>query len=173
MRRCSRPATRPRWRPSGARFDLVFIDAPCTGTGAWRRRPDAKWRLKPANLSQREEEQSALLVTAAALVKPGGRLVYATCSVLPQENGDRIAAFLANHPGFETLPWRDSWRAGVGGEPPASADGSDATSPPHAGAPRHRRLLHRRAREEKIGVAMGRLTAVGLVLGVHRPQIKV
>jgi 16S rRNA (cytosine967-C5)-methyltransferase len=111
----------------GARFDLVFVDAPCSGTGAWRRRPDAKWRLKPANLTQREQEQATLLASAAALVKPGGRLVYATCSVLPQENGDQIASFLANHSGFETLPWRDSWRAGVGGEPPTSADGSDAT----------------------------------------------
>jgi len=111
----------------GARFDLVFVDAPCTGTGAWRRRPDAKWRLRPANLAQREQEQSALLEAAARLVKPGGRLVYATCSVLPQENGDRIAAFLANHSGFATLPWRESWRRGIGGELPVSADGSEAT----------------------------------------------
>jgi 16S rRNA (cytosine967-C5)-methyltransferase len=111
----------------GARFDLVFVDAPCTGTGAWRRRPDAKWRLRPANLVQREQEQSALLEAAAPLVKPGGRLVYATCSVLPQENGDRIAAFLANHSGFATLPWRESWQRGVGGEAPVSADGSEAT----------------------------------------------
>ncbi|HJU30187.1 MAG TPA: RsmB/NOP family class I SAM-dependent RNA methyltransferase, partial [Hyphomicrobiaceae bacterium] len=112
----------------GPRFDLVFIDAPCTGSGAWRRRPDAKWRLKPANLAQREEEQARLLETGAALVKPGGRLVYATCSVLPQENGDRVAAFLANHSGFETLPWRESWARGVSGDPPPpSADGSDAT----------------------------------------------
>jgi 16S rRNA (cytosine967-C5)-methyltransferase len=120
----------------GARFDMVFIDAPCTGTGAWRRRPDAKWRLRPTTLPHREQEQSALLSTAATLVKPGGRLVYATCSVLPEENGDRIAAFLANHSGFETLPWRDSWQAGVGGEPPSSADGSDATlllTPAHHG----------------------------------------
>ena len=111
----------------GARFDLVFVDAPCTGTGAWRRRPDAKWRLRPANLTQREQEQSALLEAAAPLVKPGGRLVYATCSVLPQENGDRIAAFLANHSEFATLPWRESWQRGVGGEAPISADGSEAT----------------------------------------------
>jgi 16S rRNA (cytosine967-C5)-methyltransferase len=111
----------------GPRFDMVFVDAPCTGTGAWRRRPDAKWRLKPANLPQREQEQAALLETAAALVKPGGRLVYATCSLLPQENGDQVATFLANHSDFATLPWRDSWRAGVGSEPPASADGSDAS----------------------------------------------
>jgi 16S rRNA (cytosine967-C5)-methyltransferase len=112
----------------GPRFDLVFIDAPCTGSGAWRRRPDAKWRLKPANLEQREEQQARLLDAAASLVKPGGRLVYATCSVLPQENGDRIAAFLSNHSGFETLPWRESWAKGVGGDAPeCSADGSDAT----------------------------------------------
>jgi|SRR5581483_517425 len=111
----------------GPRFDLVFLDAPCTGSGAWRRRPDAKWRLKPANLAQREREQSELLATAAALVKPGGRLVYVTCSVLPEENGAQVARFLANHPGFATLPWRESWATGVGGEPPASADGSDAT----------------------------------------------
>lgn len=111
----------------GARFDLVFIDAPCTGTGAWRRRPDAKWRLKPANLAQRRSEQTALLATAATLLKPGGRLVYVTCSVLPEENSDQIAQFLANHSGFATLPWRESWVTGVGGEPPVSADGSDDT----------------------------------------------
>lgn len=111
----------------GARFDLVFIDAPCTGSGAWRRRPDAKWRLRPANLEQRRAEQSALLEAAAALVKPGGRLTYVTCSVLPEENGDQIAAFLANHPAFATLPWRDAWAAGVGGEAPSSADGSETS----------------------------------------------
>jgi 16S rRNA (cytosine967-C5)-methyltransferase len=111
----------------GPRFDLVFVDAPCTGTGAWRRRPDAKWRLKPANLAQRQEEQRAILGAAAPMVKPGGRLVYATCSVLPEENGDQVAWFLANHSGFATFPWREAWAAGVGGDSPASADGSDAT----------------------------------------------
>ena len=109
----------------GPRFDLVFVDAPCTGSGAWRRRPDAKWRLKPANLAQRQVEQRAILDAAAPMVKPGGRLVYATCSVLPEENGDQVAWFLANHPGFATLPWREAWTAGVGSDPPASADGSD------------------------------------------------
>jgi len=111
----------------GPRFDLVFVDAPCTGSGAWRRRPDAKWRLKPANLAQRQNEQRAILDAAAPMVKPGGRLVYATCSVLPEENGDQVAWFLANHPGFATVPWREAWAAGVGGDTPASADGSDAT----------------------------------------------
>ena len=105
----------------GPRFDLVFIDAPCTGSGSWRRRPDAKWRLRPANLEQRCAQQRALLATSAALVKPGGRLVYATCSVLPEENGDQVAAFLASDPAFEPQPWREAWGAGVGGEPPVSA----------------------------------------------------
>ncbi len=143
----------------GPRFDMVFVDAPCTGTGAWRRRPDAKWRLKPANLPQREQEQAALLATAAALVKPGGRLVYATCSVLPQENGDQVAAFLANHSDFATLPWRDSWRAGVGARAAGLRRRQRCDAPPHAGTSRHRRLLRRRARAEINSVAMGRLAA--------------
>ena len=110
----------------GPRFDVVFIDAPCTGTGAWRRRPDAKWRLKPASLAQRVEEQRALLELAAPLVKPGGRLVYVTCSVLPEENGDQIAWFAASHPELAAGAWREAWAAGVGGEPPGSACGDAA-----------------------------------------------
>ena len=93
----------------GPRFDVVFVDAPCTGTGAWRRRPDAKWRLKPANLAQRQERAARGARSAAPLVKPGGRLVYVTCSVLPEENGDQVAWFLAHHAGFATLPWREAW----------------------------------------------------------------
>jgi 16S rRNA (cytosine967-C5)-methyltransferase len=111
-------------RRLGPRFDAVCVDAPCTGTGAWRRRPDAKWRLKPANLDQRQREQRAILALAAPLVKPGGRLVYVTCSVLPEENDDQAAWFAANHKGFAALPWRDAWMS-VGGEPPISAAGSD------------------------------------------------
>ena len=95
--------------------------------GAWRRRPDAKWRLKPANLAQRQAEQRAALALGAPLVKPGGRLVYATCSVLPEENGDQVSAFLANHSEFAALAWRESWHANVSGESPASADGSEET----------------------------------------------
>jgi 16S rRNA (cytosine967-C5)-methyltransferase len=112
-------------RKLGARFDVVFLDAPCTGTGAWRRRPDAKWRLKPANLMQRQAEQRAILSLASPLVKPGGRLVYVTCSVLPEENDDQLQWFVANHAGFTALPWREAWRAGLGSEPPASAAAGD------------------------------------------------
>jgi 16S rRNA (cytosine967-C5)-methyltransferase len=111
----------------GPRFDLAFVDAPCSGSGAWRRRPDAKWRIKPANLAQRQQQQRAVLGTAAAMVKPGGRLVYATCSVLPEENADQVAWLLANHAGFAVEPWRDAWIAGVGSDPPVSADGRDDT----------------------------------------------
>ena len=108
-----------------ARFDLVFIDAPCTGSGAWRRRPDAKWRLRPANLQQRQAEQRRLLSAAVGHVKPGGRLVYVTCSVLPEENDDQVAWFESAQAGFVALPWRDAWRRGVGGVEPSSANGRD------------------------------------------------
>src|SRR5580698_1984703 len=86
------------------RIDLVLIDAPCTGTGAWRRNPDAKWRVRPGALSQRLAQQTTLLDRAAELVKPGGRIAYVTCSVLDAENGDQIRQFLARHPGFAIVP---------------------------------------------------------------------
>lgn len=82
------------------KMDMVLVDAPCTGSGTWRRRPDAKWRLDERNLAQRLAEQDAALAAAARFVKPGGRLVYVTCSLLPPENGDRIDAFLAGYPAF-------------------------------------------------------------------------
>jgi 16S rRNA (cytosine967-C5)-methyltransferase len=81
-------------------MDIVFVDAPCTGSGTWRRSPDSKWRLRPNALAKRLEEQRAALALAAPLVKPGGRLIYVTCSVLPEENEDQVAAFSAAHPAF-------------------------------------------------------------------------
>jgi 16S rRNA (cytosine967-C5)-methyltransferase len=86
------------------RADLVLIDAPCTGTGVWRRNPDAKWRIRPGALAERFKEQVAVLDRAAPLVKPGGRILYATCSVLDEENGAQIRAFLARHEGFAIVP---------------------------------------------------------------------
>jgi 16S rRNA (cytosine967-C5)-methyltransferase len=83
------------------RMDVVFVDAPCTGSGTWRRHPDAKWRLTPAQLDRRMAEQDAVLATAARFVAPGGHLVYVTCSLLMEENEDRLAAFLAAHPAFD------------------------------------------------------------------------
>ena len=79
------------------RCDLVLIDAPCTGSGAWRRNPDAKWRMRPGALEQRIKDQDETLESALSFVKQGGRIVYITCSVLKAENEDRIAAFMARH----------------------------------------------------------------------------
>ena len=109
------------------KMDLVLVDAPCTGSGVWRRRPDAKWRLKPEMLAARVEEQAVVLEQAAPLVKPGGRFVYATCSILPVENRDQIDRFRAAHPEFTLVPWRPLWEAAMPGGAPASADGSEET----------------------------------------------
>src|SRR6187399_1340767 len=87
-----------------ASADLVLIDAPCTGTGTWRRNPDAKWRMRPGALEVRQKDQVTVLDRAAALAKPGGRIAYITCSVLPQENGEQIRAFLGRHPEFSVVP---------------------------------------------------------------------
>jgi 16S rRNA (cytosine967-C5)-methyltransferase len=81
-------------------MDLVFIDAPCTGSGVWRRHPDAKWRLSPDQLARRMAEQDAVMAVASRFVKPGGRLIYVTCSLFAEENEDRIAAFLQTHAAF-------------------------------------------------------------------------
>ena len=86
------------------RMDLVFLDAPCTGTGSWRRHPDTKWRLTADTLERRQQDQDQVLNDGAGYVKPGGRMVYVTCSVLPEEDEDRVAAFLARHPDFARRP---------------------------------------------------------------------
>ena len=82
------------------RADLVLIDAPCTGTGTWRRNPDAKWRVRPGALAERQKQQVSLLDRAVPLTKSGGRIVYITCSVLAEENGDQIRAFTGRHSDF-------------------------------------------------------------------------
>lgn len=84
-------------------YALVLADVPCSGSGAWRRQAEAKWRLAADGLARLVASQAAILDRAAALVAPGGTLAYATCSLLDAENGDQVAAFLARHPG---------WRAG-------------------------------------------------------------
>jgi 16S rRNA (cytosine967-C5)-methyltransferase len=111
----------------GPRFDLVLVDAPCTGSGTWRRKPDAKWRVKASNIPERLAEQVAVLDLGAGLTKPGGALAYVTCSVLPEENRDQIAAFLERHPDFSLEPYTAAWSARVGGAPPDSADGARDT----------------------------------------------
>ncbi|MEQ7156369.1 RsmB/NOP family class I SAM-dependent RNA methyltransferase [Brevundimonas aurifodinae] len=80
--------------------DVVFVDAPCTGAGTWRRRPEDAWRLKPEDVDRMHSLQTAILTRAAKLVKPGGRLVYVTCSMLRVENEATVDAFEEDHPGF-------------------------------------------------------------------------
>ncbi len=84
-------------------MDMVLIDAPCTGAGTWRRRPDAKWRLSPAQLETRTKEQAAILQSAKNYVKPGGRIVYITCSLFREENEAQVEAFLAGNGNFAAL----------------------------------------------------------------------
>ncbi|WP_289295684.1 RsmB/NOP family class I SAM-dependent RNA methyltransferase [uncultured Reyranella sp.] len=107
-------------RQAGA-FDRVLVDAPCTGTGTWRRNPDGRWTLSPDDLAELLPKQAAILDAAAKLVKPGGGLIYATCSVLPAENEKQIAAFLERNDGFEVLPVEALWRDILPTEPPADA----------------------------------------------------
>jgi 16S rRNA (cytosine967-C5)-methyltransferase len=83
--------------------DLVLVDAPCTGVGTWRRHPDAKWRLRPKALEMRCDEQRSVLAEAKRYVKPGGRLVYITCSLLDAENGAQVRALLGQNPDFAII----------------------------------------------------------------------
>lgn len=103
------------------RVDCVLVDAPCSGTGAWRRSPDARWRLTPELLLSYTETQAEVLARAARLVHPGGRLVYVTCSLLPSENEDQVAAFLVSHPDFSERRWQEHWPEGT--PPPAAPPG--------------------------------------------------
>jgi 16S rRNA (cytosine967-C5)-methyltransferase len=107
-------------------FDKVLIDAPCSGAGTWRRNPDAKWRLKPSDLAELVDLQRRILESAARLVRGGGRLVYATCSLFQEENADQVRAFLAAHPDFALVPAPQAWaeaQAALGGEAPCPVDG--------------------------------------------------
>ncbi|MHA1114535.1 MAG: hypothetical protein ACTSRY_08570 [Alphaproteobacteria bacterium] len=97
--------------------DRVLLDVPCTGMGAWRRDPAARWRLRPAEIERFATVQADILAAAAPLVRPGGRLIYATCAFLAVENEDRIARFLAAHADFRVHPMREAARAGgIAGE---------------------------------------------------------
>lgn len=88
---------------AGRHFDLVLADVPCSGTGTWRRTPDAKWRLTPARLDELCRLQAGILDRASRHVSPQGHLAYMTCSLLDEENGDQMAAFLARNPGWRLV----------------------------------------------------------------------
>ena len=111
-----------KWlKRNAASFDRVLVDAPCSGTGSWRRNPDAKWRLRPEDLTELVAKQAAILASAARLTKPGGRLVYATCSLLAAENDRQVEAFLATHAGWRVVPVAEVWTSVLG--TPCPTDG--------------------------------------------------
>jgi len=89
--------------------DLVYLDVPCSGSGAWRRQPDGKWNLTPERLEELAARQAAILRRGARLVRPGGRLVYVTCSVFTRENQDQVRKFLAGNSGFAVKPVIELW----------------------------------------------------------------
>lgn len=112
--------------------DRVLIDAPCTGTGTWRRRPDTKWRLTQKNLDERIGQQRQVLASAAPYVRPGGMLCYVTCSVLADENQKQVANFIADDPSFELVSALAGWQTlfGATGVTPLSHDGMTVTLSP-------------------------------------------
>lgn len=112
--------------------DRVLIDAPCTGTGTWRRRPDTKWRLTQKNLDERIGQQRQVLDAAARYVRPGGMLCYVTCSLLPEENQQQAAHFVSANGDFEIVSALDNWQAlfGTSGVAPISQDGATVTLSP-------------------------------------------
>jgi 16S rRNA (cytosine967-C5)-methyltransferase len=109
------------WQPEEiASFDRVLVDAPCTSTGTWRRDPSARFRLQEAHLQAAVTRQAAILDRAAPLVRIGGHLVYATCSLLSEENEAQVSGFLSRQSGFRLLPLERAWP--LPGPPPARGD---------------------------------------------------
>ena len=105
-----------RWAKRRAgQFDRVLVDAPCTGTGTWRRNPDARLRTGAGDLAELQVKQGEILRRAASLVRPGGKLVYATCSVLPGEDEVQVREFLSDHPEFRAVPLAEAWAQGFAG----------------------------------------------------------
>ncbi len=90
-------------------FDRVLVDAPCSGSGTWRRNPDLRLRVSPAQLQELQAKQLGILTEAASMVKSGGRLIYATCSLFQEENEHIIDAFLAQRPEYQVMPIQDLW----------------------------------------------------------------
>lgn len=111
-----------RWvKRRAGQFDRVLVDAPCTGTGTWRRNPDARSRTTAVDLAELLLKQGEILVTSSHLVRPGGRLVYATCSLLPEEDELQVEQFLEVHPEFRAVPLGAAWpAAGLAGTPPVN-----------------------------------------------------
>jgi len=111
--------------------DRVLLDVPCSGTGTWRRSPDLRRTLTAERLRHYRDQQAAILDHAAPLPALGGRLVYASCSLLPEENEDQVEAFLARAPAFRPLDMARVWQETIGTAPPAGADGPWLQLTPH------------------------------------------
>ncbi len=109
------------------KMDRVLVDAPCSGSGSWRRKPDAKWRLTPESLANRQTDQQLVLSRGASLVKPGGRLIYVTCSLLPEENTAQVDAFLKANADFAVIPFAQVWAQCLLADAPVSSDGRTDT----------------------------------------------
>ena len=161
-RRASRPlevivadGTRPPW-PDGT-FDRVLVDAPCSGLGALRRRPEARWRKSEADLPALTALQRDLLRSALAAVRPGGVVAYVTCSPVPAETSDVVTDVVASAAGVEVLD-----APAVLPEVPGLRRGRPAVRPAVAAPPRHRRDLHRPAAPPP---PLGRFLGNGLVIG--------
>ena len=104
-----------RWR---GRCDAVLVDAPCSNLGVLLRNPDVKWRRTPDDLHRLQAKQQTIVAAAASMVKPGGRLVYATCSLLREEDEAQAEAFLAAEPEFSVVPAARAWNETIGGLSP-------------------------------------------------------
>jgi len=111
-----------------------LIDAPCTGVGTWRRKPDAKWRLSEEALERRNKEQAIVLTEAKTYVRPGGLMFYVTCSMLAEENEGQVYKFLENNSDFTLLSAGEVWedKFGANGPKPWSEDGCTLTLTPSA-----------------------------------------
>jgi len=116
------------------KIDRVLIDAPCTGVGTWRRKPDAKWRLSEEALERRNKEQVIVLTEAKTYVRPGGLMFYVTCSMLAEENEGQVYKFLENNSDFTLLSAGEVWedKFGANGPKPWSEDGCTLTLTPSA-----------------------------------------
>ena len=104
---------RPQWRGS---FDRILVDAPCSGLGTLARHADARWRIQPDSIAELANQQQRLLEGLAPLLRPTGRLVYATCTVHPQENSEVVQAFLAGHPSWQLIQQHQWWPAPQAGD---------------------------------------------------------
>ncbi len=116
------PQAKDKLAALAGKADRVLVDAPCSGTGTWRRHPSARWRLRPGHIERHRASQAMLLREGAGLVRPGGRLVYATCSVLFSEDQQIVRDFLAERDDFHALDMAEVWAEALPGvTPPANA----------------------------------------------------